>query len=146
MVVTAHERTTKGTDVQTIITLPIRERVRAHRFYTEALGLEPVGEPGEDGLPEPLQFRLGDGVNLMLIPREGFGWVLGEQPAADAGRSECLLQWSCDEDDEVDAVIERAAKAGATVVLPPQAKPWGHTGSFTDPDGHLWVVTNAEPW
>src|SRR6188768_3851337 len=81
-----------GTDVQTIITLPIKERARAHRFYLDALGLEPVGEPGKDGIPEPLQFKLGTGVSLMLIPRTGFGWVLGDQPAAKAGLSECLLQ------------------------------------------------------
>jgi hypothetical protein len=60
--------------------------------------------------------------------------------------SECLLQYSCDEDDEVDVVIERADKARATVVLRPEKKSWGYTGSFTDPYGHLWVVTNAEPW
>ncbi len=132
--------------MQTIITLPIEERAQAHRFYIDALGLEPVGEAWEDGMPEPLQFKLGDGVNLMFIPRTGFGWVLGEQPAANAGLSECLLQYSCDEDDEVDVAIERAEKAGATVVLRPEKKSWGYTGSFTDPDGHLWVVTNAEPW
>jgi uncharacterized protein len=129
--------------VQTIITLPIEERDRAHRFYIDAFGLEHVGEPGEDGIPEPLQFKLGDEVNLMFIPRTGFVWVLGEQPAAKAGLSECLLQYSCDEDDEVDLVIERAEKAGATVVLRPEKKDWGYTGSFTDPDGHLWIVTNS---
>ena len=129
--------------MQTIITLPIEERDRAHRFYIDAFGLEPVGEPGEDGIPEPLQFKLGDEVNLMCIPRTGFVWVLGEQPAATAGLSECLLQYSCDEDDEVDLVIERAEKAGATVVLRPEKKDWGYTGSFTDPDGHLWIVTNS---
>ena len=112
-----------GTDLQTIITLPIEERARAHRFYIDALGLEPVGEPWKDGIPEPLEFKLGDGVNLMFIPRKGFGWVLGEQPAAKAGLSECLLQYSCDEDDEVDVVIERAEKAGATVVLDPRRSP-----------------------
>ena len=48
-----------GTALQTIITLPIEERARAHRFYIDALGLEPVGEPSKDGMPEPLQFRLG---------------------------------------------------------------------------------------
>jgi len=132
--------------VQTIITLPIKARARAHRFYLDALGLEPVGEPGKDGIPEPLQFKLGTGVSLMLIPRTGFGWVLGDQPAAKAGLSECLLQCSCDEDGEVDEIFERAEKAGATMVLRPEKKSWGYTGSFTDPDGHLWVVTNAEPW
>ena len=98
--------------MQTIITLPIEQRARAHRFYIDALGLEPVGEPWKDGIPEPLQFKLGDGVNLMLIPRTGFGWVLGEQPAAKAGLSEGLLQCSCDEDGQVDVVIERAEQAG----------------------------------
>jgi hypothetical protein len=59
----------------------------------------------------------------MFIPREGFGWVLGEQPAAKAGLSECLLQCSCDEDDEVDKVIERAEKAGRRWCCDPRRSP-----------------------
>lgn len=133
--------------MKTIITLPIESRVDAHRFYVDAFGLETVGEPDDDdGIVEPLQFQLGDGVTLMFIPRGGFEWVLGEQPAAEPGLSECLLQYSCDDDGEVDAVVERAERSGAAVVLRPEEKEWGYTGSFTDPDGHLWVVTNAKPW
>ena len=33
--------------------LPIADRAVSHTFYT-ALGFATVGEPGEDGLPEPM--------------------------------------------------------------------------------------------
>ena len=123
--------------MQTIITLPIEERARAHRFYSDALGLEPVGEPWTDGIPEPLQFKLGDGVNLMLDPAHGIR--LGARRAARGRRRTERVPASvpCDEDAEVDVVMERADRAGATVVLRPRRSPGATTGSFTDPDGHL---------
>ena len=39
-------------------------------------------------MPEPLQFALGDGVNLMLIPAGGFDWITGDQEVAPHGTSE----------------------------------------------------------
>jgi len=43
--------------------------------------------------------------------------------------------------DEVDAVIEQAANAGATVVKPAADTFWGgYSGYFSDPDGYLWEV------
>lgn len=36
---------------------------------------------------------------------------------------------------------ERARRAGATIVTEPGQRPWGYAGAFTDPDGHLWMVT-----
>lgn len=107
----------------------------------DALGLETVGDPGDDGLPEPLQFRLGEGVNLMLIPRRGFGWVLGEQPAAEPNQSESIVNLVVEQDEDVDSLIAAAESAGAEVKLRPESKSWGYTGSFTDPDGHFWAVT-----
>jgi hypothetical protein len=42
---------------------------------------------------------------------------------------------------EVDAVIGQAHRAGATITDPPHEAFWGgYTGSFQDPDGHLWEV------
>jgi hypothetical protein len=32
---------------------------------------EPIGELADDGVPEPLQFTLNDGVRIMLIPTGG---------------------------------------------------------------------------
>ncbi len=52
--------------------LPIADRAVSHTFYT-ALGFAAVGEPGDDGLPEPLQLEVSDGLRVMLIPTGGFG-------------------------------------------------------------------------
>lgn len=123
-----------------VIALPIADRVRSLAFYTEGLGLEAVGEPAEDGVPEPLQLRLGADVHLMLIPRGGFGWVTEPHQVSEPGTSECQLSWSVATTEEVDAAVERARAAGAEVLVEPHAKPWGYMALFTDPDAHLWQV------
>ena len=124
-----------------IICLPIEDRPRSYAFYQEALGLTPVGELDEDGIPEPLQFQLAADVRMMLIPTEGFGWVLGDQPAAPYGRSECILSVEVDSEEAVNALAAKAVAAGAAQVTAPTRKPWTYMATFTDPDGHLWMVT-----
>jgi predicted lactoylglutathione lyase len=127
-----------------IISLPIADRQRSYAFYQEAFCFAPVGELADDGVPEPLQFALADGVNLMLIPSDGFGWVLGDQPAAPAGQSECILTLRVDSEEAVDAQAARAIAAGAKEVTAPTRKPWAYLATFTDPDGHLWMVTQVD--
>jgi uncharacterized glyoxalase superfamily protein PhnB len=40
-----------------------------------------------------------------------------------------------------DASLARAAKAGARLVKPAHEAFWGgYSGTFSDPDGHLWEV------
>jgi uncharacterized protein len=124
-----------------IISLPIEDRPRSFAFYQEALGLTPVGEPDEDGIPEPLQFKLAEDVTMMLIPTEGFGWVLGDQPAAPYGQSEVILSVQVDSEEAADALAAKAVAAGAVQVTAPTRKPWTYMATFTDPDGHLWMVT-----
>lgn len=66
------------------VCLPIADRTVSHAFYT-AIGFVAIDEPADDGLPEPLQFQISGGLRLMLIPRGGFGWVIGgreESPQA----------------------------------------------------------------
>ena len=123
------------------ISLPIADRRTSHDFYA-ALGFAAFGEIASDGLPEPLQFTLNGSTSLMLIPRGGFGWVVGENAVAEHGTSECLL--SVDSDD-VDAFVARAREAGAAIVAEPEQKPWGYTATFADPDGHLWMVGLIDP-
>lgn len=123
-----------------VLCLPTDDRVRAHAFARDGLGLDALGDPGDDGVPEPLEVVVGEGLHLMLIPRGGFGWVTGEHATAAPGTSECLLSRTVGSDAEVDEAFARAAAAGAGAVTRPVTRPWGYLATFADPDGHLWQV------
>jgi predicted lactoylglutathione lyase len=128
-----------------LISLPVADRIRAHAFYRDGLGLDAIaGEPGDDGVPEPLMFALNPMTRLMLVPTGGFGWVIGDRHVADVGTSECVLGIGAATDDGVEEIVERARRAGATVAAEPAPQPWGYAASFADPDGHVWTVTSAE--
>ncbi|GAB3506659.1 VOC family protein [Amycolatopsis cihanbeyliensis] len=126
-----------------VLALPIADRGTSFEFYRAALGLAALGEPAEDGMPEPLRFAVNDGLHLMLVPTEGFGWVVGGREVAGRGTSECLLGLSASTEAEVNRIVQRAAEAGAEVVLAPGQQPWGYAGTFADPDGHAWMVTKV---
>ena len=51
------------------------------------------------------------------------------------------LAWNCRSKADVDAAIDRAYRAGATVQKSAEDVFWGgYSGYFFDPDGHLWEV------
>lgn len=51
------------------------------------------------------------------------------------------LAWNCRSKAEVDAAIDRAYRAGATIQKSAEDVFWGgYCGYFFDPDGHLWEV------
>ncbi len=123
-----------------VVSLPIADRRTSFTFYGDGLGFAALGEPGEDGIPEPLQFALNDGVRVMLIPAGGFDRITGDHRVAPGGTSECVLVLATGTDEGVDEVIQRARVAGADVITPPGQQPWGYAGAFADPDGHIWMV------
>jgi predicted lactoylglutathione lyase len=127
-----------------IVSLPIEDRQRSYDFYAEGLGFETAGEPAEDGLPEPLQLVVNEGLRIMLIPTGGFGWITGDDEVASPGTTEVLLSVGVDREEDVDSVMAQAEAVGATVRAPAGVQPWGYAGTFADPDGHLWMVT-SEP-
>jgi predicted lactoylglutathione lyase len=126
-----------------IVSLPIADRRTSYRFYREALGFDAVGAPADDGVPEPLQLAVNDGTRIMLIPTGGFGWVIGHHDVAPRGTSECIVTLGADSPTHVDTVLKRARQAGAEIVAEPVQQPWGYSGVFADPDGHLWMITAA---
>ena len=127
-----------------LISLPVADRVRAHAFYRDALGLEAIGEElADDGLPEPLMFVVNPTTLLMLIPTVGFGWVIGTHEVAPSGTSECVLGIAVATDAAVEEIIVRAQAAGASVASEPAPQPWGYAAAFADLDGHVWTVTSA---
>jgi uncharacterized protein len=141
------------------VCLPIKDRSISHAFYT-ALGFVAVGEPGDDGLPEPLQFEISVGLRVMLIPAVGFGWVIGRRRRSPRSSHECLVVIGLATDAEVDELMRRAQDAGADVVFTAGNQTWGpvpvgddlaetqspdaYAGAFADPDGHMWQVSRAD--
>ncbi len=125
------------------VALPVADRRTTFAFYAEGLGFDPLGDPAEDGVPEPLQFALNDGARVMFIPTGGFGWVTGNRVTAPSDQSECLLVLTLADQREVHSLVDRARGAGAEIIMEPAAQPWGYTALFADPDGHLWQVRSA---
>ena len=108
-----------------IISFPIADRRTSFDFYTAGLGLSPIGEAAEDGVPEPLQFRLNDGLRLMLIPTGGFGWVVGNREVTPSSQSETFISITAASESGVDELVKQAQQAGATLVTSPGQQPWG---------------------
>jgi uncharacterized protein len=108
-----------------VISLPIADRPRSYDFYRRALGLKAVGEPADDGVPEPLQFVVNAGVRVLLAPRAGFGRTIGDGQVAPPGHHECLLVIGAATEADTDALVERAVAEGAELVTPPGPQPWG---------------------
>jgi uncharacterized protein len=129
-----------------VVGLPIADRRTSFEFYGDGLGFDPVGEPADDGIPEPLQFALNDGARIMLIPTGGFGWVIGDHEVAARGHAECVLNLRVPSEADVAEVVGRAQRAGGEVVTEPARQPWGFTAAFADPDGHIWMITSDTRW
>jgi len=122
------------------IAVPTANLRRAFEFYRTGLGLALRTPVEGDAMPEPVLFALNDGLSLMVVPSTGFGWVIGGHTVAPAGSSECVLGLSAQSSAEVDAIVARAVAAGASIVAAPAQQRWGYSGSFADPDGHVWLI------
>jgi uncharacterized protein len=124
-----------------IVSLPIADRQTSFVFHGEGLGLDAIGDPADDGVPEPLQFALDEGVHLMLIPTGGFSWVIGDREVAGRGQSECIFSVQVGTEGGVDELSNARTTRRRDRHAPGQ-QPWGYAGAFADPDGHIWMVTS----
>jgi uncharacterized protein len=122
-----------------VITLGVRDMTRAKRFYGEGLGW-----PVEQDYPQWVSFKMGDGSSLLgLYPWEALAADAGLAPEGTGFRG-VMLSYIVRSDDRVAEVLAEAERAGATIVKPAEATPWGGTtGFFTDPDGYLWKVASG---
>lgn len=125
----------------TVITLGVDDLDRSLRFYRDGLGLPTAGVVGgefEHGAV--VFFDLQEGLKIALWPRASIAHDTGI-PAAPPAPTELTLGHNVASREEVDAVMEQAARAGARVVKPPRDTFWGgYGGYFEDPDRHLWEV------
>jgi predicted lactoylglutathione lyase len=122
-----------------LITLGVADLGRARAFY-EALDWKSSAKPGDD----VVFFQAGDMV-LALWDRAR----LAEDSCVEdgGGWGGATLALNLGSPAEVDAAIEQARQAGATIGREPAATFWGgYSGLFVDPDGHPWEVAHNPHW
>jgi predicted lactoylglutathione lyase len=123
-----------------LITLGTEDLGRARRFH-EALGWSSGAGPDDD----VVFFQLGGEMVLALWDRAR----LAEDSCVENsdGWGGVTLAVNFASPAEVDATIEEARKAGATIGREPAETFWGgYTGVFIDPDGHPWEVAHNPHW
>lgn len=122
-----------------LITLGVGDLGRARRFY-EALGWSTGAAPDDD----VVFFQAGE-VVLALWDRAR----LAEDSAVvdGGGWGGVTMALNFGSPAEVDAAIEEARSAGATIGREPAETFWGgYSGLFIDPDGHPWEVAHNPRW
>jgi len=127
--------------VISVITLGVDDLERALAFYRDGLGLSSegiVGSEFEDGAVA--FFNLNGGLILALFPRNSLARdanIAATPPSA----TELSIGHLVGSRQEVDAVMQQAAAAGASIADAARQRFWGgYAGYFQDPDGHLWEI------
>ena len=120
-----------------IICLGVADLERSLRFYRDGLGL-PTTRSASDGIV----FFQTSGVCLELFPYSELARDVAD--AFEVPRSKfpgITIAHNVRTRAEVDAVLQAAKAAGATIEKPAHDTDWGgYSGYFSDPDGYLWEV------
>ena len=121
----------------TLITLGVADLSRAIRFYRDGLGLPTTYKDGD-----PIAFFDTLGTKFSVFPLAELAHDISPDTKPSGGGFKGItLAHNVHAKEDVAAVLAEAERAGATVVKPAQDVFWGgHSGYFTDPDGHYWEV------
>ena len=125
-----------------IITLGVADLERSYRFYNDGIGFPTTRNPAQG-----IVFFQMQGTCLALYPLEELAKDIGPEVRPAEGFHGITLAHNTRTRDEVDAVLERAKKAGGRIVKRAQVADWGgYSGYFTDPDGYYWEVAWSADW
>lgn len=118
-----------------IITLGVDDLESSRDFYEKLFDWKPHHDDNEN-----IAFYNMGGWYFALFPRE----KLAEDATVKndgKGFSGVTLAHNCQTKQEVQPFIDKAVSLGARQVKPAQDVFWGgHSGYFTDPNGHYWEV------
>lgn len=117
------------------VTLAVDDLDAARAFYLDGLGWV-ARQDGE----EVIFIQLGPALILSLWQADAFRAEVGEP---GTGLPPITLAHNVESAAAVDAVLERARAAGASVVRPGEHRAWGgYTGYFADPAGFMWEIAH----
>ncbi len=128
-----------------VITLAVEDLERSLTFY-RSLGLESEGIvatefPGDEEMAAGAiaLFQL-EGLMLCVFPRSELAKD-AKVPVPTPTSGLFSIGHAVGTREEVDALLDVAAAAGATVTVRAYDRPFGvYSGYFQDPDGHLWEI------
>ena len=125
----------------TLLTLGVEDLERAVAFYRDGLGFATKGIIGTEFENGAVAFfNLESGLKLALWPRKSLA-ADSSLPMQASGALEFSIAHNVSSQQEVDAVMRQAERAGAKIVKPAQKTFYGgYAGYFQDPDGHLWEI------
>ena len=115
--------------------LIIRGAAEAIEFYKRAFGaIEVLRMADPQGRVRHAEIRIGDSMIMLADEHPSFGY---RGPRSLGGSSVSILLYL----EDVDAVFERAVKAGARLLRPVTDQFYGdRAGTLEDPFGHVWTV------
>ena len=117
------------------ILLGVKDMERSKRFYMEGLGWKV-----QDDWKISVFFVPHGGSLVGFYGREGLADMVGASREG-SGFSGIVFNYVVRSEARVDAVMQEAEKAGATILKPAAALQWGgYGGTFADPDGYVWSV------
>jgi predicted lactoylglutathione lyase len=115
------------------VTLPVRDLPASRAFY-ESLGFR-INEHSSDG--HTAAVVVDDNIVLKLLTRDSFPGSVGDP----AGGPTVVNCFTVEDRPQVDDLVAKALASGGRPWAPVQDDDTTYTGSFTDPDGHVWQVT-----
>ena len=121
----------------TLITLGVADLPRAVAFYRDGLGWPTAYQAGQE-----VAFFDLRGTKLGLYGMHDLCADISAAtpPPADGFRG-ITIAHNVRSREEVAAVLVAAERAGGRIIKPAQDVSWGgHSGYFTDPDGHHWEI------
>lgn len=121
-----------------LVTLGVRDVARARAFY------EGLGWAGESPDGEVVFFQAGG----MIVALWDRSLLAGDSCVVDSGGwGGVTFAYNVASPEEVDRVLDEAARAGARIGRPGAETFWGgYSGVFIDPDGHPWEVAHNPGW
>jgi uncharacterized protein len=122
-----------------VVMLGVANVDRAKKFYVEGLGCSL-----DQDYPGFARVTPGSGGSQLALYEWDAAAADAGVPSEGTGFRGFSLHYLTDSRSEVDDVLRAAEAAGATVIKPAEAAQWGgYSGTFSDPDGHLWKVASA---
>lgn len=119
----------------TMVTLGVADLDASWAFYTA------LGWSGQ--VVEETAFFQAGGIGVVLWDRSKLAEDAGLPAAERGGFPGIALAHNVGTRHEVDAIVEAALAAGATVTRAPRETFYGGwAGYFTDPDGHAWEIAH----